>query len=149
MRVSMSATGSVNLIVLLLLRRALAPVQLQRTRRGLSHAGPLARVFYQDDFETPGISPRNAKPRKHKRQIPNLRRYARGRPHSLQRLCRRVENFGRTLLSLARASSNFFWIFASLTRFAVVATNSAPDCASQHLCHPLAALAMLTPGRAF
>ena len=29
---------------------------------------------YQDDFETPGISPRSANPRKHRRQIPNLRR---------------------------------------------------------------------------
>jgi len=73
---------------------------------------------YQEDFETPGISPRNASPRKHKRQIPNLRMYARGRPQILQRLCLRVENFGFftfagfTLLSAA-----------SLTRFAVVATN--------------------------
>jgi hypothetical protein len=63
--------------------------------------------FYQDDLATPGISPRKASERKHKRQRPNLRRYARGRPHSLQRLCLRVENFG---------------FLASLTRFAVVAT---------------------------
>jgi hypothetical protein len=49
---------------------------------------------HQDDFETPGISPRSASPRKHKRQIPNLRRKARGRPQILQRLCLRVENFG-------------------------------------------------------
>jgi hypothetical protein len=61
---------------------------------------------YHDDFETPGISPRSASWRKHKRQMPNLRRKARGRPHSLQRLCLRVENLG---------------FFASLTRFAVVA----------------------------
>jgi hypothetical protein len=53
-----------------------------------------ARPSYQDDFETPGISPRSASPRKHKRQMPNLRRNARGRPHKLQRLCLRVENFG-------------------------------------------------------
>ena len=66
---------------------------------------------YQDDFETPGISPRSANWRKHKRQIPNLRRKARGRPQSLQRLCLRVENFG---------------FLASLTRFAVVA-NLAPN----------------------
>ena len=38
--------------------------------------------------------------------MPNLRRYARGRPQILQRLCRRVENFG---------------FLASFTRFAVVA----------------------------
>jgi len=44
-------------------------------------------LFYQDDFETPGTSPRSASPRKHNRQMPNLRRYARGRPQSLQRLC--------------------------------------------------------------
>jgi hypothetical protein len=57
---------------------------------------------YHDDFETPGISPRNANCRKHKRQMPNFRRNARGRPHSLQRLCRRVENFGfGSLLSRA------------------------------------------------
>jgi len=57
---------------------------------------------YQDDFETPGISPRNAKPRKHRRQIPNLRRKARGRPQIWQRLCLRVENLGRfSLLSRA------------------------------------------------
>ena len=61
---------------------------------------------YHDDFETPGISPRSASCRKHKRQMPNLRRNARGRPHSLQRLCLRVENLG---------------FFASFTLFAVVA----------------------------
>jgi len=75
--------------------------------------------FYQDDFETPGISPRNAKPRKHKRQIPNLRRKARGRPQIWQRLCRRVENFGFGSL-LSRARLNVSCIFLSLTRFAVV-----------------------------
>src|SRR5271165_2425029 len=62
-------------------------------------------VPYQEDFATPGISPRNASPRKHRRQRPNLRRYARGRPQILQRLCWRLENFG---------------LRASLTRFAVV-----------------------------
>ena len=53
---------------------------------------------YQEDFETPGISPRSASWRKHKRQMPNLRRNARGRPHKLQRLCLRVENFGFFIL---------------------------------------------------
>ena len=49
--------------------------------------------------------------------MPNLRMYARGRPHSLQRLCLRVENFG--LLTLP----GFTLLSApSLTRFAVVAT---------------------------
>jgi len=64
--------------------------------------------YYHDDFETPGISPRSASPRKHSRQMPNLRMYARGRPQILQRLCLRVENLG---------------FLASLTRFAVVAMN--------------------------
>src|SRR5205823_13952835 len=54
----------------------------------------LCLLPYQDDFETPGISPRSANPRKHRRQMPNFRRYPRGLPHSLQRLCRRVENLG-------------------------------------------------------
>jgi hypothetical protein len=48
------------------------------------------------------------------RHSPNFRKYARGRPHRLQRLCWRVENFG------------FFtrrWVCSvpSLTRFAIVA----------------------------
>src|SRR6185369_9133827 len=70
---------------------------------------PKARNTYQDDFETPGISPRNARLRKHRRHTPNLRRKARGRPQILQRLCLRDENFG---------------LRASFTRFAVVAMNS-------------------------
>ena len=53
-----------------------------------------ARATYQDDFETPGISPLSASPRKHKRQTPNLRRNARGRPQMWQRLCWRLENLG-------------------------------------------------------
>src|SRR5262245_58778691 len=39
------------------------------------------KLLYQDDLETPGISPLSARPRKHRRQMPNLRRYPRGRPH--------------------------------------------------------------------
>jgi hypothetical protein len=61
---------------------------------------------YQEDFTTPGISPRSASPRKQSRQIPNFRRKARGLPQSWQRLCLRDENFGLRL---------------SLTLFAVVA----------------------------
>jgi len=64
------------------------------------------QLYYQDDFETPGISPRSANCRKHRRQMPNFRRKARGRPQILQRLCLRDENFG---------------FLASFTRFAVVA----------------------------
>jgi len=122
----MSATGSVNLIVCFSLSHPFAPhpaENLQQlvpslVRRSLLAVGLLAAplrttnderptTLYQDDFETPGISPRSASWRKHKRQMPNLRRKARGRPHSLQRLCLRVENLG---------------FLASLTRFAVVAT---------------------------
>jgi hypothetical protein len=49
---------------------------------------------YQELLETPGISPLSARPRKHKRQRPNLRRKARGRPQIEQRLRCWVENFG-------------------------------------------------------
>ena len=75
---------------------------------------------YQDDFETPGISPRSASWRKHKRQMPNLRKNARGRPQNLQRLCLRVENFGFLGLSWCNPTPSF-------TRFAVVAKLFAPD----------------------
>src|ERR1035437_8355911 len=61
---------------------------------------------YQLDLTTPGISPLSASDRKQRRQTPNLRRNARGRPPSWQRLCWRDLNFG---------------LRASLTRFAVVA----------------------------
>jgi hypothetical protein len=61
---------------------------------------------YQLDLFTPGISPLSASPRKHKRQMPNLRRKPRGLPHSWHRLCLRLLNFG---------------FRASFTRFAVVA----------------------------
>jgi hypothetical protein len=62
--------------------------------------------YYQLDFTTPGISPLSANERKHKRQMPNFRRYPRGRPQSLHRLCLRELNFG---------------FRASFTLFAVVA----------------------------
>jgi hypothetical protein len=82
-------------------------------------SGPTEVVPYQDDFETPGISPRKASPRKHKRQMPNLRMYARGRPQILQRLCLRVENLGFfTLPGFTLLSA------PSLTLFAVVANLS-------------------------
>src|ERR1700737_305993 len=63
-------------------------------------------IVYQLDLTAPGISPLSARLRKQRRQQPNLRRKARGRPQSWQRLCWRDLNFG---------------FFASLTRFAVVA----------------------------
>src|SRR5215469_4196804 len=143
-RASMSATGSVNLIVCFSSSHPFAPRSAENLQRLASNLGRWSLVvrrwqpttlnsptcllsrwslrhlssptttndqgplFYQDDFETPGISPRNASPRKHRRQMPNLRRYARGRPQILQRLCLRDENFG---------------FLASFTRFAVVATS--------------------------
>src|SRR5579871_2793593 len=77
---------------------------LEGTYSPKSYAGVL--LFYQLDFTTPGISPLRASERKQRRQTPNLRRNARGRPQSWQRLCWRDLNFG---------------FLASLTRFAVVA----------------------------
>jgi hypothetical protein len=49
---------------------------------------------YQLAFLTPGITPRSARFLKQIRQIPNFRYTARGRPHNLQRLSEREENFG-------------------------------------------------------
>ena len=130
-RVNKSATGSVKLILISSYRLALVPSWETRPKRTAEVFNSQLSVFsnctleteyffsYQDDLETPGISPRRASPRKHRRQTPNLRRYARGRPQSLQRLCLRVENLGFGPL-LPRACSNFFSIFASLTLFAVV-----------------------------
>src|SRR5271154_6898756 len=89
MRVTKSATGSVKLILSppLPVRCGLLP--------GAEPAGMFwLHGYYQLDFTTPWISPRSANWRKHKRHRPNLRRYARGRPQILQRLCWRLENFG-------------------------------------------------------
>src|SRR5271165_4257706 len=63
---------------------------------------------YHELFETPGISPLSASPRKHRRHRPNLRRNARGRPQILQRLCWRAENLG------------FLFAFAILDVLAIV-----------------------------
>jgi hypothetical protein len=127
-RVNISATGSVNLIVCFSSSHPFAPHSAENLQRLVYNRSSLVRCrqpaarrrerqttsgqkrFYQEDFETPGISPRSASWRKHKRQMPNLRKNARGRPHSLQRLCLRVENLG---------------FLASLTRFAVVAKLSS------------------------
>ena len=54
----------------------------------------LTLCLYQLALRTPGIKPWSANLRKQMRQMPNLRYTARGRPHSLQRLSRRVLNFG-------------------------------------------------------
>ena len=50
------------------------------------------------------------------RHKPNLRKYARGRPQRLQRLCLRVENFGFFIFDGRCVCS-----VPSLTRFAIVA----------------------------
>src|SRR5689334_6440164 len=54
-------------------------------------------VSYQLDLMTPVISPCSARLRKQMRHIWNLRRYARGRPHSAQRLYCRTGNFSLRL----------------------------------------------------
>src|SRR5271169_6350352 len=128
-RVSISATGSVNLMrsfssIARLLRPFLRCAEEPATTCNCTvHGRGESRTLlnYQDDFETPGISPRKARPRKHNRQRPNLRRNARGRPQIWQRLCLRVENFGLGAL-LSRALLNVSCIFLSFTRFAVVMT---------------------------
>src|ERR1700679_3061589 len=74
MRVTKSATGSVKLI--------LSPPLPVRSGKAAEPAGMLLLHrdgYYQLDLTTPGISPRSANWRKHKRHRPNLRRYARGR----------------------------------------------------------------------
>src|SRR5436309_13482503 len=112
MRASKSATGSVKLILYSPVIVTRLPWLCQGTcRDGLrkllaascwlkfvvkSTSPKPKRLLrtYQDDLETPGISPFNASPRKHRRQKPNLRRYPRGRPQMLQRLRCWVENLG-------------------------------------------------------
>jgi hypothetical protein len=141
----MSATGSVNLIVCFSFSHPFAPrpfdnrgepaaarfhqpfmVNPSVVRRAsiAMHGQRPPTTSYQDDFDTPGISPRNASCRKHSRQIPNLRRNARGRPQSLQRLCLRVENLGFFTLLWCNPT-------LSLTRFAVVPTY-APEFFAQN-----------------
>src|ERR1035438_10763599 len=72
------------------------------------------REPYQLALITPGISPFNASCRKHRRQMPNLRRKPRGRPQRQQRLRCRQRSFG-VFLSFALSS------FTSLAILAVVA----------------------------
>src|ERR1700682_2548538 len=63
-----------------------------RTRVSMSAMGSLVIVLsYQLALITPGISPFSASWRKQIRQIPNLRRKPRGRPHLQHRLrCRHL-----------------------------------------------------------
>src|SRR6185437_7663828 len=86
-----------------------------RTRVSISAIGSLvirARTSsYQLAFTTPGISPDSASWRKHRRQMPYLRRNARGRPQRQQRLRWRHCSFGVFA----------FWALASLISFAIFA----------------------------
>src|SRR3954452_10069528 len=79
-RVSMSAMGSLVIVLLLRLRPGLSA-----ERKLPDHASR-----HQLAFVTPGISPFRASWRKHSRQMPNLRRNARGRPQRQHRFRCRV-----------------------------------------------------------
>src|SRR6185295_12268498 len=105
-RVSMSAMGS--LVIFLLLQTCVPAVRTRmRAELGTPHTYQLALV-------TPGISPLRASLRKHRRQTPNLRRKARGRPQRQQRL--RCRHWSLGVLALRAASS-----LMSFAIFAVVA----------------------------
>src|SRR3569833_1117981 len=86
-----------------------------RTRVSISAIGSLvirARTSSnQLALTTPGISPDSASWRKHRRQMPYLRRNARGRPQRQQRLRLRHCSFGVFA----------FWALASLISFAIFA----------------------------
>src|SRR5436305_6324183 len=103
-RVSMSAMGSLVIVLLLLFRPGYPPLRSFRT----------IASRYQLALVTPGISPLRASWRKQRRQMPNLRRNARGRPQRQQRLRCRHCSFG--VLALRAASS-----FMSFAILAVVA----------------------------
>jgi len=67
----------------------------------------LKNKSYQLDFVTPGKRPSEAISRKQRRQMPNLRIYARGRPHMGHRLYCLTENFGfRAALTLSDVFAN-------------------------------------------
>src|SRR5512140_1433548 len=67
------------------------PDARQHVSNGIGEAH--RRISYQLDLMTPVISPCSARLRKQRRHIWNLRRNARGRPHSGQRLYWRTGNF--------------------------------------------------------
>src|ERR1035438_9688671 len=88
-----------------------------RTRVSMSAMGSLVIVLlYQLALITPGISPFSASWRKHRRQMPNLRRKARGRPQRQQRL--RCRHWSLGVLALRAFSSLMsFAIFAVVAMF--------------------------------
>src|ERR1700674_2401930 len=113
LRVSLARTsGNVAAVVLLkrvaVLSARCGTSRLLHPKRSPDEVSGVRRqlIVYQLDLTTPGISPLSARLRKQRRQQPNLRRKARGRPQSWQWLCWRDLNFV---------------FFASLTLFAVVA----------------------------
>src|SRR5580658_2662489 len=91
-----------------------------RTRVSISAIGSLVTypdlLSYQLAFTTPGTSPFSASCRKHRRQIPYLRRNARGRPQRQQRLRCRHANFGFFFCSCASLFAS-----ACLRDFAILA----------------------------
>src|SRR5262249_26137033 len=62
-----------------------------RMRVSMSAIGSVIASPYQLDFVTPGIRPSSARSWKQILQRANFRKYARPRPHRLQRLCTREE----------------------------------------------------------
>src|SRR3954454_15739215 len=69
---------------------------------------------YQLDFVMPGMKPLCASSRRHRRQIPNLRYAARGRPQRRQRECARVLYFGvrfaATILEVLAIREVLSWV---------------------------------------
>src|SRR5271157_2567111 len=122
-RVSMSAMGS--LVISLLGGRG--PGARERTvARSATFPRPPApdprpHVLYQLALITPGISPFNASWRKHRRQTPNLRRKARGRPQRQQRLRCRVGSLAIPGLFWALANWDARRITSSFMSFAILA----------------------------
>src|SRR3954471_13909752 len=110
-RVSMSAMGSLVIVLLLRLRPGY-PLQAELP----DHA-----CRYQLAFVTPGISPFRASWRKHSRQMPNLRRKARGRPHRQQRFRCRVGCLSIPGFPAALAAWESSRICSSLISFAILA----------------------------
>src|SRR6266704_689974 len=106
-RVSMSAIGSVMVLKpsgsgFLVHRSGFGagfgvlgsePNPESRTSNRTPNREPRTLNLYQLDFVTPVMSPSSASLRKHRRQSPNFRMYARGRPHRWQRLRSRTLNF--------------------------------------------------------
>src|SRR4051812_40405426 len=110
-RVSMSAMGSLVIVLLLYLPSALSAIAEL----------PDLRISYQLALTTPGISPLSASWRKHRRQMPNLRRKARGRPQRQQRLRWRVGSIAIPGLPADLATWDSLRILPNLMSLAILA----------------------------